>query len=94
MIRVYSMEDCPYCNEIKKMLVKEGIKFVDVDINKKENIEEADKVFAITKCDSVPIIKVGNQLLAPDISFTSINEAFTLTKRFLNGGINPTGQVL
>lgn len=79
------MENCPFCTEIKDLLTKEGIEFIDVDINLEENIEEADKVFAITECDSVPIVRVGKQLLAPDISFTSINEAFTLTKRFLKG---------
>ena len=82
MIRIYSMEDCPYCTELKEMLDSEGLEYTDIDINDKDNKEEADKVFEVTKCDSVPIARVGNQLLAPDISFTSIEEAFELIKRF------------
>lgn len=85
MIRVYSMEDCPYCTELKEMLDSEGLEYTDIDINHKDNKEEADKVFKVTKCDSVPIARVGNQLLAPDISFTSIEEAFELIKRFNSG---------
>ena len=84
MVRVYTQKNCPFCTEIKDMLVKEGIEFTEVDINLNENQEEADKVFKITEADSVPILRVGNKLLAPQVSFGSIKEAFTLTKRFLN----------
>jgi len=84
MVRVYTMENCPYCNELKGLLEKEGIEFEDVDINLDENKEEVDKVFKVTKVDSVPIAKVGNQLIAPDVSFTSIEEAFDIIKSLLN----------
>jgi len=78
------MDGCKYCNDLKEMLVKEGVEFEEVDINLPENKEEIEKVFEICNVDSVPIVKVGRQLLAPEVSFTSINEAFGLTKRFLN----------
>ena len=77
------MKNCPYCDELKELLTKENIEFTDVDINLPENKEEADMVFKITKVDSVPIVKVGKQLLAPDVSFTSIEDAFILTKQFM-----------
>ena len=77
------MNNCPYCEELKGLLNNEEIVFTDVDINLPENKEESDMVFKITKVDSVPIVKVGTQLLAPDISFTSIEECFELTKRFM-----------
>ena len=83
MVRVYTQKNCPFCTEIKDLLVKEGIEFKEVDINSNENHEEVDKVFELTEADSVPILRVGNKLLAPDVSFGSINEAFTLTKQFL-----------
>jgi glutaredoxin len=83
MVRVYTMENCPYCNELKGLLENEGIEFEDVDINLDENKEEADKVFKVTNVDSVPIAKVGNQLIAPDVSFTSIEEAFDIIKSLL-----------
>ncbi len=83
MIKIYSMKNCPYCEELKDLLKGEDIEFTSADINEQENKEETDTVFKITKVDSVPIVKVGKQLLAPDVSFTSIQEAFELTKRFM-----------
>lgn len=77
------MNNCPYCEELKDLLDGENIEYVSVDINEKENKEEVDTVFNITKVDSVPIIRVGKQLLAPDVSFSSIKEAFELTKQFM-----------
>jgi len=91
MIRVYTMENCPYCKELKELYDKEGIEYENVDINLQENEEESNKVFKVTGVDSVPIVKVGNQLLAPDVSFTSIEEAFEITKMLLKRGVNPIG---
>ena len=88
MIRVYTMENCPYCKELKDLYDKEGIEYENVDINLEENKEESDKVFKVTRVDSVPIVKVGNQLLAPDVSFTTIEDAFEITKMLLNRGVN------
>ena len=91
MIRVYTMENCPYCKELKDLYDKEGIEYENVDINLEDNEEESNKVFKVTGVDSVPIVKVGNQLLAPDVSFTSIEEAFEITKMLLKRGVNPIG---
>ena len=91
MIRIYTMENCPYCKELKDLYDKEGIEYENVDINLDENKEECAKVFKVTNVDSVPIVKVGNQLLAPDVSFTSIEEAFDITKMLLKRGVNPIG---
>ena len=77
------MKNCPYCEELKGLLTGESIEFTNVDINDPKNKEESDMVFKITNVESVPIVKVGNQLLAPDISFTSIAEAFELVKKFM-----------
>lgn len=82
ILKVYSMKNCPYCKELKDLMDGEGLPYEDVDIHAPENNEEAEKVFEVSKCDSVPIVRVGNQLLAPDISFTSIKEAFEMTKKF------------
>lgn len=83
MVRLYTIENCPYCNELKTLLKNEGVEFVEVDVNKPENEAEYNKLYEITKCDDVPMIKVGKQLLIPHTSFRSINEAFELTKKFL-----------
>lgn len=84
ILKVYTMENCPYCKELKGLLDKEKLDYIEVDINDEKNKEESDTVFKVSKCESVPIVRVGNQLLAPDISFFTIKEAFNLTKKFYN----------
>ena len=83
MVKIYSIENCPYCTELKEMLANEGVEFIDVDVNLPENEPEYQKLTEITQCENVPQIKVGNQILIPDISFRSIREAADLTKKFL-----------
>jgi glutaredoxin len=81
--RIYSVENCPYCTELKNLLIKEGIPFVDVNVSLPENEAEFKKLFEITKCDDVPMLKVGKQLLIPNVSFKSIKEAAETTKKIL-----------
>ncbi len=83
MVRVYTVENCPYCNELKELLQNDGVQFVEIDVNKPENEAEFNKLYEVTKCDDVPMVKVGNQLLIPHISFRSIAECANLTKKFL-----------
>lgn len=83
MIKIYSIPDCPYCTELKNILTEEGIEFIDVDVNLEENEAEYNQIHEITKSDQVPIVKVGKQLLIPNISFATIQEAADLTKQFL-----------
>ena len=83
MIRIYSMEKCPYCKELKEMYDKAGMEYTDVDINEEENREEWEAVSKKANCDSVPVVRVNNTILAPEVGFDSINEAYNLTKDFL-----------
>jgi glutaredoxin len=82
-VKIYSIPECPYCTELKEILTNEGIEFIDVDVSLEENENEYNKIHEITKSDDVPIVKVGPQLLVPNISFSSIREAADLTKKFL-----------
>ena len=82
MTRVYSVENCPYCKELKEMLTNDGVEFIDVDVNKPENEDEFNKLYEVTQCDDVPMVKVGNQILVPNVSFRSIKELFNLIKSF------------
>ena len=83
MVKIYGFSACPYCKELKEILKKDGIQFIDVDIELPENQEEFNKIMEVANADEVPIVKVGTQLLIPNVSFKSIKEAAELTKKFL-----------
>ena len=83
MVTIYGFKECPYCTELKDILTTEGIEFKDVDVELPENQEEFNKIMEISKADEVPIVKVGKQLLVPNVSFKSIKEAAELVKKFL-----------
>ncbi len=83
MVKIYTIENCPYCAELKDTLLNEGVEFVEVNVDLPENEAEFNKLYEFTKCNDVPMVKVGRQLLLPQISFKSIREAADLTKKFL-----------
>jgi len=83
MVTIYSIPQCPYCNELKEKLTEANIEFKDVNVFLDENKTEYDAIVEKTKSDEVPIVRVGKQLLVPNISFHSISEAYDLTKKFL-----------
>ena len=83
MVRIYSIENCPYCTELKEILTQEGIEFTDVNVNLPENEKEYDQIYEVTKSEEVPIVLVGKQLLVANVSFQSIRECADLTKKFL-----------
>lgn len=83
MVTIYTFPECPYCKELKEIYDNEGVEYRDIDINLPENYIEVGEVMEASKADEVPIIKIGKQLLVPNISFQSIREAVDLTKKFL-----------
>ena len=83
MVRIYSIPQCPYCIELKEKLTESNIEFEDVNVLLPEHSEEYKKIAEKTQSDEVPIVRVGKQLLVPNVSFKSINEAHDLTKKFL-----------
>ena len=83
-VKLYGFDDCPYCQELKGLFEGDDITFTYVDVELEENESEFNKIMKIGKTDSVPIILVHNTILSPEISFKSIEEAFKLTKKFLN----------
>lgn len=83
MVTIYSIPQCPYCNELKEKLTENNIEFKDVNVFLEENKTEYDAIIEKTQSDEVPIVRVGNQLLVPNVSFHNITEAYDLTKKFL-----------
>jgi glutaredoxin len=84
MVFIYSIADCPYCTELKEILTKEGIEFTDINVNLPEYEKEYEKLHEITKSEMVPIVRIGKQLLVPEVSFQSISECVQITKKLLS----------
>lgn len=84
MIKVYSIPQCHYCNDLKALLTNEKIEFIDINVNLPENEKEYNELSKVSNSNDVPIIRVLNKLLVPNVSFKSIPEAVELTKKFLN----------
>jgi glutaredoxin len=83
MVTIYSFPECPYCKELKEIYDTQGIKYRDVNISLEENSEEWNTIAEASKAEEVPVIKIDRQLLVPNVSFQSINEAVEITKKFL-----------
>jgi glutaredoxin len=83
MITVYTIENCPYCTELKELLITEQIEFREVNINLDENKAEFEELNKHSKIEEVPVVRINKQLLVPNISFKSIKEAAELTKKIL-----------
>jgi glutaredoxin len=84
MVKLYGFEDCPYCQELKGLFDTNSIEYTYVDVIADENEKEVEKIFKLTKQESVPVVLVNKTLLAPDKSFKSVSEAYELTLKFLN----------
>lgn len=88
---VYTMRGCPHCHDLKDMLVKEGIAFVDRDID--DNKDEYDIFVEVTKNDYVPALliieeegeKYESFLYAPDRDYEELTEAVSIVKKHLKG---------
>lgn len=88
MVKVYSIDGCPYCEELKELLTKENIEFTNVNVDKPENEPEYKAIYEVAKSDDVPLVRIGKRLLVPHVSFMSIEEAVELVKKFLNESEN------
>jgi|1_EtaG_2_1085319.scaffolds.fasta_scaffold07464_4 glutaredoxin len=88
-IVLYTMEGCPYCDELKGYMQNEGIKYKPIDIDIREKLWESVK--KITGEEYVPTVMVVNtdtgspKFFAPDRDFEEPKECFTLVKDLING---------
>jgi len=86
---VFTMKSCPFCQMLKENLEKEGIDYVDRDI---DEYEEEYKMFSeITGNDYVPaFMLIENpdsdqpltELFAPDRDFNDIDEGAQIIREF------------
>ncbi len=82
-MKLYTFPACPFCQELKGLLTKEGIEFEEVNVNLPENLEEYKIVVKVSNSNEVPVMKIGKQLFVPNVSFQTIPEAVELAKKFL-----------
>ena len=81
------MKGCPFCDQFKEMLVKEGIEFFDRDIDKFK--DEYNTFSKITENDMIPALLIieGNDedyesfLYAPDKDYNELTEAVDIIKK-------------
>ena len=85
MIRVYSINNCPYCQELKGLLVEDKIEFEDINVDLPENEKEFADIAKIAESEVVPMVKIGNKLLVPNRTFHTIVEGHLLIKKLLSG---------
>ncbi len=82
-VKLYGFIGCPYCDELKLLYDKNKIKYDFIDIYDETIKDHVDKLFEIAKNEVVPIILIDKQLLVPEDSFNTIDEAFDLTIEIL-----------
>ena len=80
-VRVFSMKGCPHCDNLKKQLKENNIKFIEIDVD--ENEEMYNKFSKIVENEFLPAILIGKNAFVPDRSFNTINEAVDLVKKHL-----------
>ena len=68
-ILVYTNKQCPYCAQIKELLIKENIEFTSRITE--DYKDEWNKVVGITNLPTVPTIVIDNSYFVPGRDFTS-----------------------
>ncbi len=84
MIKLYTLKNCPYCVELKSLLEKDNIEFLEIDIDLPEYEKEFSEIVKIAKSETVPMVKVGNKLLVANLSFHTIKDGHLLVKKLLD----------
>lgn len=80
MLRIYTIDTCHLCSELKKRLSDESIPYTELNLKIKGNSEEFSKLYSVTKSDKVPVCIINKKILLPDRSFRSIDECIKLIK--------------
>lgn len=86
LLVVFSMEGCPFCNEMKDKLKESGIDFIDRDVNEYE--DEYNLFVEVTESDYVPAFMIiespdenpKSYLFTPDKDFDEIDKGIEIIK--------------
>ncbi len=82
-VRVFGMEGCSYCKEMKEILEKNNVDYQYIDIDSPDNQDEVFKVFNVAQSERIPVIVVNNTILVPEKSFDTLEEAYDTIKRII-----------
>ena len=82
-IRLYGFNGCPMCQELKNLLDKDNINYFYVDVYDEKYKKEVTKIFELATVEAVPIVLIGQMVLAPDKSFKNIPHAHQIIKTIL-----------
>lgn len=80
-VKVFSMKGCPHCDNLKNQLKESNIDFLELDVDKHEELYE--KFSKKVGSEFLPAIMIGKTAFVPDKSFQTINEAVNLIKNHL-----------
>ena len=89
VVVLFTMKGCPFCVDMKDMLVNEGIDFVDRDIEEYE--EEYNMFVEITENEYVPAFMLienpetepVSQLFAPDRDYQDIEDGVKIIREWI-----------
>ena len=88
IVVVYTMEGCPFCEDMKNQLNEDEIPFFVMDIH--ENETEYNLFKEITENEFVPAFMIietdtmTTKLFAPDRDYQEISEGVNIIKKELN----------
>ena len=80
---LFTMEGCPHCTQLKKILNERKISFIEKDVDK--NKEIYDNFSKIVKSDYLPAALIGKKAFIPDQSFKTMDQAGRLIENYLLG---------
>ena len=82
-IKVYTIPNCPFCLKLKGLLDDDSIKYETIDVSLDENEKEFEDLSKLSGSESIPMVTIGVNLLAPDVNFSTIEQAKELIQYIL-----------
>jgi glutaredoxin len=85
-ITIFTLNGCHYCQDLKKKLINESIKYNEIEITQQEDLW--DRIVEKTGHDILPTIYVQNvdintgTVYIPGINFNSIEEIVLILKKY------------
>ena len=73
MVKVYTIQSCPWCEKVKKYLTSKGVDYVELDVEKSESARQA--CIKLTGMDgAVPVVTADDKTYVLDFDKEQINK--------------------